>query len=146
MRKAKCASLQNALHLLQTLHTRHLHHAHTQLQHISTDIEEAEEQHALTVASHFENVDRLAAIQETRMNDMERRFEARLAILDGDFEGERMKLQTQHAKEKAELLGVLLRVETRNADNDTDVRHDFQNVREDVRNKVFLFMLYAPSQ
>lgn len=136
MRKAKCASLQNAIYLLQTLHTRHLHHAQTQLQHISTDIEEAEEQHALTVASHFENIDRLIAIQQTRMEDMEKRFEARLATIEGDFEAERLKVQTQHSKEKAELLGVLLRVETRNTDSDTDVKHDFQNVREDVRNKV----------
>ena len=34
------------------------------------------------------------------------------------------------------MFGVLKRVENKNLDADTDIRHELQNVREDIKNKV----------
>lgn len=89
MRKSKCASLQNALVLLQTLHERHFGHAEAQIAHLNTDVSEAEEQYQLAFAAHMENVDRLAMVQLQRIEELERRFESGVGALERDFDEER---------------------------------------------------------
>lgn len=51
----------------------------------------------------------------------------------------RIKLQTQHAKEKADILGIMARAEHEFQEVEADARHEYSSVKDDVKNKVSLF-------
>jgi hypothetical protein len=45
-------------------------------------------------------------------------------------------LTAQHAKEKADVLGIMARMETEFQDTEADAKHEFSSLRDDVKNKV----------
>lgn len=49
-----------------------------------------------------------------------------------------MKLQTQHAREKADILGIMSRMEQEFQDTEADAKHEYSSLRDDVKNKVWI--------
>ena len=47
----------------------------------------------------------------------------------------RIKLQTQSAKEKAEILGIMARMDQEFQDTEADAKHEYSSTKDDVKNK-----------
>lgn len=47
-----------------------------------------------------------------------------------------MKLQTEHAKERVDILGIMARAEHEFQENEADAKHEYSSVRDDVKTKV----------
>lgn len=56
-------------------------------------------------------------------------------MLDTEFTSERVKLQAQHAKERADILGIMARAEHEFQEVEADARHEYSSVKDDVKNK-----------
>jgi hypothetical protein len=48
----------------------------------------------------------------------------------------RMKLQTDHAKDRADILGIMARAEHEFQESEADAKHEYSSVKDDVKNKV----------
>jgi hypothetical protein len=50
----------------------------------------------------------------------------------------RNKLQGQHLKEKMDIIGIMTRLEQEFQEAEADSKHEYQSLRDDVKNKVSL--------
>ncbi|KAI9089819.1 hypothetical protein DFS34DRAFT_383151 [Phlyctochytrium arcticum] len=135
MKAAKAKDISQQLDMLRQIHERHLDRKNAAIANLTRDVEEADLQFATALQSHCVNVDTLIDLQSARLHTLQTQFETDLGILDGEFNSERMRLQTQHAKEKADILGIMSRMEQDFQDTEADARHEYSSMRDDVKNK-----------
>ena len=109
MRKAKCVSLQNALNILQTIHTRHFQHLEVNLSHVLQDVNEAEDQFEVAVANHSDNINSLLTLQAQRLSELERRFELGVDTFMRALEEEKY-IKNQRHKIRKKLFQILKKI------------------------------------
>ncbi|KAJ3042758.1 Dynein regulatory complex subunit 2 [Rhizophlyctis rosea] len=135
MKAAKARTLLSEIQTLRQIHHRHLDHRNASIQTLSRDVVEAEEQFATALQAHCMNVDTLIELQTNRLQMLQGMFEEELGGLEVEFETERVKLQAQHAKEKADILGIMARMEQDFQETEADARHEYSSMKDDVKNK-----------
>lgn len=57
-------------------------------------------------------------------------------MLENEFNTEKSKLQSQHIKEKSNIIGIINRMEQEYLEEEADSKHEHQSIRDDIRNKV----------
>jgi len=102
---------------------------------LDRDIDEAEEQFQMALREHMRNMDRLIALQDSRLASMESHFESELGILNAEFKTERMQITSQHAEERKELVTLLDTVAQQESYKAAEAKQEFEQTREEVRNK-----------
>jgi len=135
MRKDKAQDIITQLAFTHQLHERHAASAINQLNQMELSIQEAEQQWKTALANHSQNLDSLSDLHIQRINSWNDKFNEQLGTLQNDFSTERVQQQVKHLQERADLLGILTRLENKNSEMDTDTKHDLQSVRDDVKNK-----------
>ncbi|KAJ3177286.1 Dynein regulatory complex subunit 2 [Geranomyces variabilis] len=135
MKAGKARELLQQIEILKQVHERHLDRKSAGVENLARDVDEAESQYSTALQAHCMNIDTLIDLQASRLQTLQNQFESDLGILETEFNTERMKVQTAHAKERADILGIMGRMEQDFQDAEADARHEYSSLRDDVKNK-----------
>jgi len=135
MKQAKTKELTGQIESLQQIHDRHIDAKNAAIKALQKDLDEAQEQYSTALQSHVMNVDTLLDLHQTALATLQKQFEDDISSLEMEFDTERIKLQTVHAKEKTDILGIMFRMDQEFQDAESDAKHEFSSIKDDVKNK-----------
>jgi len=135
MRLAKTESLKKDIEIISQNHERDVDRKDAILQMIDRDLEEAEEQYQMSYRSNQVSIDELIKLHDTRLYALERGFQTELATAQTDFTKERDIIVGKFQQEKKEMLAIIEAVETEEEDCENEARHQFEQLREEIRNR-----------
>jgi hypothetical protein len=81
------------------------------------------------------NADTLVDLQESRLRTLRANFTLDMDALETEFEGERTGLVMQHAREMADILSIMGRMEHDFQEVEADAKHEYSSLKDDVKNK-----------
>ena len=135
MRLAKTESLKKDIEIISQNHERDVDRKDAILQMLDRDLEEAEEQLQMALRSHLVNMDQLVKLHDTRLYDLERRFQNELKTIQTDFQTERDTLTEKFKNEKRALSAIIVAVDSEEEERENEVKHAFEQLREEIRNR-----------
>jgi ubiquitin len=135
MRLAKVEQLRKEIEIQSQGHERDVDRKDAIIQMLDRDLEEAEEQYQMALRSHFQNVDKLVDLQDTRLLSLENEFEYDLKTLETEFNAEKEEISKQHVREKTELLNIMEAVDHQEAEREAEEKQEHEQMREEIRNK-----------
>ncbi|KAI9328161.1 coiled-coil domain-containing protein 65-like protein [Obelidium mucronatum] len=135
MKHVKVQALQAQVEALQQIHERHMDRKNAATIALEKDLGEAEQQFGTALQAHCINTDTLIDLQLGRLNTLQNQFGSELGLLEAEFHTERAKLQTQSALEKAEILGIITRMEQEFQETEADAKHEYSSQKDDIKNK-----------
>lgn len=107
MRMAKTDELKREIEIYSQNHEREVDSKDAVMQMLDRDLEEAEEQYQTALRNYMIHVDRLLALQDTRLQGLDEEFKRDLKILEDEFMLERKEIVDNHKSEKKELQDVI---------------------------------------
>jgi len=135
MRLAKVEQLRKEIEIQSQGHERDVDRKDAIIQMLDRDLEEAEEQYQMALRNHFQNVDKLVDLQDTRLLALENEFEFDLKTLESEFNAEKEEISKQHVREKTELLNIMEAVDHQEAEREAEEKQEHEQLREEIRNK-----------
>ena len=135
MRLAKVESLRKDIEILSQNHERDVDRKDAVIQMLDRDLEESEEQYQMALRSHLQNIDALIDLQDSRLLALENEFENDLQTLEDEFKAERQEIDGQHDSERTEIRDIMAAVEIDEQENDTERKHEHEQLREEIRSK-----------
>ncbi|KAJ3076801.1 Dynein regulatory complex subunit 2 [Podochytrium sp. JEL0797] len=135
MKTVKVTDLKSQLSALQQIHERHMDRKNAATSTLERDLLEAEEQFQTALQAHCINTDTLIDLQLGRLATLQNQFGSELGLLEAEFHTERAKLQTHNTLEKAEILGIVARMETEFQETEADAKHEYSSQKDDIKNK-----------
>eukprot|EP00941_MAST-03F_sp_MAST-3F-sp1_P003751 g3751.t1 len=135
MRLAKVQSLRKDIDVLAQGHERDVDRKDAIIQMLDRDLEEAEEQYQTALRSHFQNIDKLLRLQDSRLLTLEKSFNDELGKMRSDFQAERLNMDRQHDRERQELLDVIAAVDAEEREREAESKQEHEQMREEIRNK-----------
>eukprot|EP00884_Botryococcus_braunii_P000376 jgi/Botrbrau1/10339/Bobra.0321s0014.2 len=102
---------------------------------LDADLEEAEEQWRNAVKGHSQVLDSLKQLQASRLHHAKHHFDASLQAMKEEFEAEKVELVSRHAHARKEMLEVQVAMEAAHAEAAAEARQEFEEAREEVRNR-----------
>ncbi|KAJ3261122.1 Dynein regulatory complex subunit 2 [Boothiomyces macroporosus] len=135
MKQAKSIELKNQIEILRQIQSRRLDKKQTEIDNLKASMVQSEEQFTNALQSHLINIDTLIDLQNSRLETLITQFDDDLNALETEFNTERTMLQIQHAKERGDTLGIMMRAEHEFIENEADAKHEYSSVRDDVKNK-----------
>ena len=131
----KTLKLINDFETMRQGHYRQLDRMDAMIDRRDKDLDEAEDQYQTALQSHLINIENLIAVQTARLDAAHKQFIDELNTIEGEFSSEKQKLQTHHQKEKTNLTTTILRMEQEFQEAEADAKHEFQSIRDDMKNK-----------
>lgn len=135
MREAKSNELKKDLEILSQTFERVVDRKESVIKSLGKDLLEAEEQYAMALRSHLQNVDRLIDVQRQRIEQLRREFCDEQATLINEFETERTLICEQHQREMRELQDIIYAMDQNFAEQDAEAKAEFQSQRDELKNK-----------
>ncbi|XP_078680294.1 dynein regulatory complex subunit 2-like [Branchiostoma floridae x Branchiostoma belcheri] len=135
MRESKSKELRRDIEILSQTFERVVDRKDSVIQSLAKDIAEAEEQFAMALRSHLENVDALIDLQRQRLFTLQSEYDTELEILKKEFDSERDLIVAQHKKEMTDLQDVMFAMEQNFQDREAEARQEFQSMRDEIKNK-----------
>lgn len=135
MRLAKTESLKKDIEIISQNHERDVDRKDAILQMLDRDLEEAEEQLQMALRAHLINVDQLLKLHDTRLYDLERRFQQELKTIQTDFHKEKEVMTEKFKQEKKELNAIITAVDGEEEERENEAKHAFEQLREEIRNR-----------
>ncbi|EDV20189.1 Coiled-coil domain-containing protein 65 [Trichoplax sp. H2] len=135
MREAKAKDLVKDIEVLQQTFERVVDRKDAIVKSLGKDLEEAEEQYQMALRSHLQNMDELIALQHSRLTSVKSEYDKQLEILKQEFDSERSSMINQNKKECDELTDIMFAMEQEFNERESDVRHEFQSVRDEIKNR-----------
>eukprot|EP01136_Pigoraptor_vietnamica_P024255 Opistho-1_new@77130 len=135
MRVAKAQDLKKDIEILIQTFEREVDRKDAIIKSLARDLEEAEEQYQMALHSHMQNVDHVVGLQESRLRDLEAEFLEELETIKSEFNREREMIVAQHREERQNLADIMYAMEHEFNEQEAEARHDFQSVRDEVKNK-----------
>ena len=135
MRLAKTESLKKDIEIISQNHERDVDRKDAILQMLDRDLEEAEEQLQMALRAHLINVDQLLKLHDTRLYDLERRFQQELKTIQTDFHKEKELMTEKFKQEKKELNAIITAVDGEEEERENEAKHAFEQLREEIRNR-----------
>ncbi|KAJ3323390.1 Dynein regulatory complex subunit 2 [Boothiomyces sp. JEL0866] len=132
---AKSIELKNQIEILKQIQSRRLDKKQTEIDNLKASMVQSEEQFTNALQFHLINIDTLIDLQNSRLETLISQFDDDLNSLETEFNTERTMLQIQHAKERGDTLGIMMRAEHEFIENEADAKHEYSSVRDDVKNK-----------
>lgn len=139
--QAKSEELKKELLTLQQVQSRKIDRKQATIKNLKTFLNESEDQYSNAVKHHLMNIDMLTGLQNSKMDTLYNQFQSDIAMLETEFNTERMKIQANHAKDRGEILGIIARADQEFEDGESDAKHEFSSVKDDVKNKVNQLLL-----
>jgi hypothetical protein len=132
---AKSADLKRQVDIVQKVCTRQIEQSNLMIRNLERDLNESEDQYRTALRAHITNMDTLSDLKAQRIKNLKSQFDADVEMLKLEFNSERVRLQAQHAKEKMDVLGIMTRAEQEFQEVESDARHEYSSIRDDVKNK-----------
>jgi hypothetical protein len=89
----------------------------------------------MALRSHLINIDSLIKLHDSRLYALERHFQKELQVLQMDFSAEKETMLTKFNREKRELAAIIDAIEQEEDGRNSDAKHAFEQLREEVRNR-----------
>jgi len=105
------------------------------------DLEESEVQFSVALQAHLVHIKNLATLQDSRCHSLLNNFDYEKTFLDQTFNFERGAILCNHAKKKKDVYGVLIRLEKEYSERDSDMKHEWNSSRDDIKSKVHISKL-----
>ncbi|KAB5584100.1 hypothetical protein PHYPO_G00103530 [Pangasianodon hypophthalmus] len=99
------------------------------------DLSEAEQQSELAHRAHLQCVDHLLEVQKSRLAALESHWSTSLKELSTEYNTERERILKLHQQETEYLEAATFALEQRYAGIDSEARQDYQNTRDDIKNR-----------
>ena len=99
------------------------------------DLEEAEDQFQMALRTHLQNLDTLIQLHDSRLYSVEKNFQTDLKTMQSDFHLEKEKMLIKFRQEKKELQAVIETIESDENDRESEAKHSFEQLREEIRNR-----------
>ena len=133
---AKADELRKDIQILSQTFERVIDRKDAIIKSLARDIEEAEEQYQIALRSHLQNIDSLIDFQSKRIHSLEEEFKDELELLEREFETERQLMLCRHEQEIRELSDIMLAMEIRYNERESEAMQEFQSVMDEIKNKV----------
>ena len=105
------------------------------------DLQEAEEQYAMAMRSHFENADKLIDLHKEQLDTMRKKCEDMIATIKIEFDKEREYILNRHMQEMNELTTIIYGMEKNFLDQETEANIEFLSLRDEIKNRVCKLLL-----
>lgn len=135
MREAKSKELKKDIEILSQTFERVVDRKESVIKSLAKDLMEAEEQYAMALRSHLQNVDNLVKLQLERLEQLNKEFGAEQSVLTTEFDTERKMMIEQHQAEMTELQDIMFAMEQNFTDRENDARSEFQSMRDEITSK-----------
>jgi uncharacterized protein YoxC len=89
----------------------------------------------MALRTHLVNLDTLIKLHDSRLYALERNFHHELKTLQIDFNKEKESMVGKFKQEKKELAAIIDAIETEEEGRDSEAKHQFEQLREEIRNK-----------
>jgi len=135
MRLAKLDHLRKDIEIYSQNHERDVDRKDAIIQMLDRDLEEAEEQHQMSLRAHLQSLDQLIDFQDARLLALEQEFEVELNILETEFRAERDVITRQHQMETTHLNSIMSTIDTQEKEKNSEAKAEHETLREEIRNK-----------
>lgn len=135
MREAKAKELKKDIEILSQTFERVIDRKDAVIKSLSKDIAEAEEQYAMALRSHLQNVDYLSDLQKARLEALTREYSVELEIICEEFDLERAMLIEQHNLEMNDIADILFAMDQNFQERENEAKSEFQSMRDEIKNK-----------
>ncbi|XP_053560929.1 dynein regulatory complex subunit 2 [Bombina bombina] len=135
LREVKAQELREDIKILSQTFLRVVDCKDSVIKSLAKDTEEAEEQYSHALRSHLQNIDSLLELQRERLNLLEEEYQQELDAVQQEFETERKMILQQKETENTYIQNVTLAMEQNTLESENEAKLDFQNTRDEVKNK-----------
>ena len=142
MRDAKAKELLKDIEIMSQTFERIIDRKDSVIKSLVKDLLEAEEQYAMAMRSHVENVDNLIDLQREQLDTLRKKCEEEVAIIKEEFDRERDYIDQRHSHEMNELTMIVYAMEKTFLDQETEANHQYQILKDEIKTKVGRFKFY----
>ncbi|KPP68532.1 hypothetical protein Z043_112785 [Scleropages formosus] len=135
LRKARTDELRRDVDVLSQTFERVLDRKDSVIKCLVGDLEEAEQQSLQALRSNLQCMDQLLEVHRARLDSLEQQWNTELEGLSEEFNSERELIMSQHQEDCAYLEDVSFAVEQYYNEVDNEAKQDFQNTRDDIKNR-----------
>lgn len=135
MREAKAKELKKDIEILSQTFERIIDRKESIIKSLVKDVAEADEQYAMALRCHLQNVDRLVDLQLERLDTIHREYVQELEILKAEFDQERQMMTEKHLQEVNDLSDIMFAMEQNFQDRENEAKSEFQSMRDEIKNK-----------
>jgi hypothetical protein len=136
MRDAKARDLLKDIEIMSQTFERIIDRKDSVIKALVKDLQEAEEQYAMAMRSHFQNVDNLVDLHKEELETMKKKFQDLLAEIKLEFDKEKEYILDRHTKEINELTSIIYGMEKAFLDQENEANIEFLSQRDELKNKV----------
>ncbi|KAK3085108.1 hypothetical protein FSP39_024493 [Pinctada imbricata] len=135
MRESKSKELKRDLEILSQTFERIVDRKDATIKSLVKDLMEADEQFAMALRAHLQNVDSLIDEHKLRLEQHQTEYADELVIVKEEFDTERSIMMEQHEIEMNDIADILFAMEQNFQDKESEARGEFQSLTDEIRNK-----------
>jgi len=135
MREAKSKELKKDIEILSQTFERVVDRKDAVIKSLAKDLMEAEEQYAMALRSHLQNIDGLIDLQKSRLQTLVDEYHDEQEIVKEEFDTERAIMVDQHNAEMNDIADILFAMDQNCQERENDAKSEFQSMRDEIKNK-----------
>uniref|UniRef100_A0A0B7A486 Dynein regulatory complex subunit 2 n=1 Tax=Arion vulgaris TaxID=1028688 RepID=A0A0B7A486_9EUPU len=135
MREDKAKELVKDIEILSQTFERVIDSKDAVIKSLFKDIAEAEEQYAVALRCHLQNIDFLRDLQKSQLETLTRAYALELEIVCQEFDLERSILVEQHFNEMGDIADILFAMIEDFEERENEARAEFQSMQDEIKNK-----------
>lgn len=140
MRDAKSKELQKDIEIMSQTFERIIDRKDSVIKALVKDLQEAEEQYAMAMRSHFQNVDNLVDLHKEELDTARTKCQNLIQEIKLEFDKEKEYILERHAHEINELTTIIYGMEKNFLDQETEANIEFISSRDELKTKVNYFL------
>jgi hypothetical protein len=135
MRDAKAKELLKDIEIMSQTFERIIDRKDSVIKALVKDLQESEEQYAMAMRSHFENVDHFIDLHKEQMDTARAKCYNLIAEVRNEFDKEREYIMSRHESEMGELISIIYGMEKTFLDQENEANVEFMSLRDEIKNK-----------
>ncbi|KAA0198296.1 Coiled-coil domain-containing protein 65 [Fasciolopsis buskii] len=135
MREAKSTELKKDIDILSQTFERIIDRKDSIIKTLIKDLNEAEEQHMMSLRFHMDNVDRLIELQNDRLKKLRLDYETELQMLTREFGQEEEFLIAQHNKQLDDLKDIFVALDSTYTAKEADAKTEHHSMKDELKNR-----------
>ncbi|KAK3591488.1 hypothetical protein CHS0354_031595 [Potamilus streckersoni] len=135
MREAKSRELKKDIEILSQTFERVVDRKDAVIKSLAKDLQEAEEQYAMALRSHVQNIDNLIDLHQQRLTTLQTEYHEELEIIKEEFDTERTMMIEQHNQEMNDIADILFAMDQNYQEKENEAKSEFQSMRDEIKNK-----------
>jgi hypothetical protein len=135
MRDAKAKELLKDIEIMSQTFERIIDRKDSVIKALVKDLQESEEQYAMAMRSHFENVDNFIDMHREQLETAKKKCYDLVHEIKKEFEKEKDYIMNRHEYEMNELTTIIYGMEKTFLDQETEANVEFMSLRDEIKNK-----------